>query len=67
MHRAWLKRERDDDLSLSLSLSRKKKKNVFYEGVKMYNSLRANMKQSDRLETFKHKLKEYIPSRIKYI
>jgi len=30
-------------------------------------SLPANMKQSDRLETFKHEVKEYIPSRIKYI
>jgi len=47
--------------SLSLSLS------VFYEKVKMYNSLPANIKQSDRLKTFKHKLKESIPSRIKYI
>jgi len=33
----------------------------------MYNSLLANIKQSDRLETFKQELKEYIPSRIKYI
>jgi len=38
--------------SLSLSL--------FYEGVKMYNSLPANIKQSDRLKTFKHELKGYI-------
>jgi len=40
---------------------------LFYKGVKMYNSLPANIKQSDRLETFKHQLKEYIPSTIKYI
>jgi len=46
---------------------RVRKKSVFYEGVKMYNSLPVNIKQSDRLKTFKRKLKEYIPSRIKYI
>jgi len=40
---------------------------LFYEGVKMYNSLPANIKQSDRLKTFKQELKEYIISRIKYI
>jgi len=39
--------------SLSLSLSN--------------NSLPANIKQNDRLNTSKHELKEYIPSRIKYI
>jgi len=33
----------------------------------LYNSLPADIKQTDRLETFKHELKEYIPSRIKYI
>jgi len=48
-------------LFLSLSLS------LFYEGVKMYNSLPANIKQSDRLKTFKRELKEYIIDRIKYV
>jgi len=42
-------------------------KSVFYKGVKMYNFLPANIKQSDKLETFKHELREYIPSRIKYV
>jgi len=32
---------------------------TIYEGVKMYNSLPANIKQSDRLQTFKQELKEY--------
>jgi len=42
-------------------------KSVFYEGVKMYNSLSTNIKQNDRLKTFNRELKEYILSRIKYI
>jgi len=56
------------NIVLELRKTRNAQKNVFYvSGVKMYNSLPANIKQSDRLETFKHELKEYIPSRIKYI
>jgi len=42
-------------------------KSVFYEGVKMYNSLPASIKQSDRLKTFKRELKEYVPNGIKYV
>jgi len=60
----------DFSLSLSLSLYRKTRsaqKSLFYEGVKMYNSLPANIKQSDRLKTFKRQLKEYILDRIKYV
>jgi len=55
------------NIVLELRKTRNAQKSVFYEGVKMYNSLPANIKQSDRLKTFKHQLKEYIPSRIKYI
>jgi len=32
---------------------------VFYEGVKMYNSLPVGIKQCDGLRTFKRELKEY--------
>jgi len=47
---------------LELRKTRSAQKNVFYEGVKIYNSLPANIKQSDRLKTFKRELKEYILS-----
>jgi len=53
--------------NIVLPKARIAQKNVFYEGVKMYNSLPANIKQSDKLKTFKHKLKEYIITRIKYV
>jgi len=58
------------NIVLELRKIRSAQKNVFYEKcmrVKMYNSLPANIKQSDRLKIFKHELKEYILSRIKYI
>jgi len=55
------------NIVLEVRKTRNAQKSVFYEGVKIYNSLPANIKQSDRLKTFKHKLKEYIPNRIKYI
>jgi len=49
---------------LELGKTRSAQKSVFYEGVKMYNSLPADIKQSDRLKTFKRELKEYILNRI---
>jgi len=54
------------NIVLELRKTRSAQKSVFYEEVKMYNSLPANIKQSDRLKTFKHELKEYILSRIKF-
>jgi len=41
-------------------------KRVFYEGIKMYNSLRVRIKRCDRLRTFKRELKEYILNTIRY-
>jgi len=55
------------NIVLDLRRTRSAQKSVFHEGVKMYNSLPADIKQKDRLETFKHDLKEYILSRITYI
>jgi len=55
------------NIALKLRKTRSAQKSVFYEGVKMYNSLPANIKQNDRLKAFKQELKEYILSRIKYI
>jgi len=47
-------------LYLSLSLSTKNaQKSVFYEGVKMYNSLSLGIKQCDISKIFKRELKEY--------
>jgi len=48
------------NIVLKLRKTRSAQKSVVYEGVKMYNSLPASMKQSDRLKTFKRELKEYI-------
>jgi len=56
-----------ENIVLELRKTRSAQKSVFYERVKMYNSLSVNIKQSDRLKTFKHELKEYILNRIKYI
>jgi len=39
-------------------------KNMFHEGVKMYNSLCATIRQCDGIESFKRTLKEYILSTI---
>jgi len=58
---------RQAGIMLELRKTRSAQKIVFYEGVKMYNSLLANIKQSDRFKIFKQELKEYILSRIKYI
>jgi len=55
------------NIMLELRKTRSAQKSLFYERVKMYNSLPANIKQSDRLKTFKQELKEYIIRRIKYI
>jgi len=51
------------NIMLKLCKTRSAQKNVFYEGIKMYNSLSANIK-NDRLKIFKRELKEYILNRI---
>jgi len=56
-----------ENIVLELRKTRSAQKSLFYEEVKTYNSLPADIKQSDRLKTVKRELKEYIPSRIKYI
>jgi len=56
-----------ENIVLEFRKTRSAQKSVFYEGVKMYNSLSASIKQSDRLKTFKRELKEYILSRIQYV
>jgi len=40
------------NIVLELRKIKSAQKNMFYEGVKMYNSLPANIKQNDRLKTF---------------
>jgi len=55
------------NIVLELRKTKSVQKSLFYEGVKMYNSLPTNIKQSERLKTFKQELNKYIPSRIKYI
>jgi len=53
------------NIVLELRKIKSAQKSVSYEGVKIYNSLPADIKQSDRLETFKHELKEYRIKNIK--
>jgi len=36
----------------------------FYEGIQMYNAMPSELKQRDRLTTFKRMLKEYIKPKV---
>jgi len=40
--------------------TRSAQKSLFYEGIKMYNALPLELKQCDRLTTFKRMIKEYL-------
>jgi len=51
---------------LELRKTRSAQKSVFYESVKMYNSLPVGIKQCDR-RTFKRELREYILNTIYYV
>jgi len=53
------------NIVLEFRKSRNARKSKFYEGMKMYNSLPAGIKQRDRPETFK-RVKEYIPNTMQY-
>jgi len=48
------------NIVLGLRKIRNAQKSVFYEGVKLYNSLPFRIKQCDRLKIFKRELKEYM-------
>jgi len=47
--------------------NRNAQKSVFYEGLKMYNSLLVGIKQCDGLRTFKRELTECILNTIQYV
>jgi len=47
---------------LKFRKARTAQKSIFYEGIKMYDSLPAMMKQCHGIESFKRTLKEYILS-----
>jgi len=47
--------------------TRSAQKSVFYEEVKMYNSLPVRIKQCDGPRTFKRELKEHILNAIQYV
>jgi len=55
------------NIVLGLRKTSSAQKSVFYEGVKMYNSLPVKIKQCDGLKTFKRELKEYILNIIQYV
>lgn len=48
------------DIAIQFRRTRSAQKSMFYEGVKLYNDLPAEMKHCDRIEPFKRMLKEYI-------
>jgi len=52
------------DIVLEFRKTKSAQKSVFYEGVKMYNSLPTSIKQNERLGTFKRELRDYTLSRI---
>jgi len=54
-------------LELRKTRSAERKKVCFMKELKCIISCQPNLKQSDRLKIFKHELKGYILSRIKYI
>lgn len=52
------------DIVIQFRRTRSAQKSLFYEGVKMYNILPAEIKQCDRVEAFKRLLKEYIVTNV---
>ena len=48
------------DIAIGFRRTRSAQKSMFYEGVKMYNALPAEIKRCDKLEKFKRMLKEHV-------
>lgn len=48
------------DIAIKYRRTRSAQKSMFYEGVKMYNALPAEIKRNERIVPFKRMLKEYI-------
>jgi len=44
--------------------TRSAQKSLFYEGIKMYNSLPTEIKQCDKIVSFKRLLREYISDNV---
>lgn len=53
-----------DNIVIQFRRTRSAQKSIFYEGIQMYNSMPSELKQCDRLTTFKRMLKEYIIPKI---
>ena len=52
------------DIAIQFRRTRSAQKSMFYEGVKMFNALPAEIKRCKKLEAFKRVLKEYVLSTI---
>lgn len=48
------------DIVMQFRRTTSAQKSMFYEGVKMYNALPAEMRRNETLEAFKRALKEYV-------
>ena len=48
------------DIAIRFRRTRSAQKSMFYEGVKMYNTLPAEIKRCEKLEMFKRMLKEHV-------
>lgn len=53
-----------DNIMIQFRRTRSAQKSIFYEGIKMYNDILAEVKQCDRLVAFKRMLKEFVMSKI---
>lgn len=53
------------NIAVQLRKTRNAQKSIFYEGVKMYNELPAEVKACERIEMFKRMMKEYIVAAVK--
>jgi len=60
------KRNEQAENMLGFRKTRNAQKSVFYEAVKMYNSLPLGIKQCDKLNPHKRELKEYVLNTIQY-
>ncbi|CAL1687504.1 unnamed protein product [Lasius platythorax] len=49
-----------EDIVMQFCRTTSAQKSMFYEGVKMYNALPAEMRQNETLEVFKRALKEHV-------
>jgi len=55
------------NIELQLRKTKSAQKSLFYEGVKMYNALPAEIKNCDRLDVLKRRLKAHIFTAVNYI